>query len=100
VRYCRLGPCISTGVYLTAPSPLLFFPEQLLFLLQKLLLSPLGLIVILMDFVYSDSQGSKYGRCFYKCDLTYYCRVLLLLIFFALLLLVLRYEICNIPISL
>jgi hypothetical protein len=60
---------------LLPPAP--FFPEQLLFLLQKLLLSPLGLTAILLDVVYSESQGSKYGRCLYKCNLTYYCRVLL-----------------------
>jgi len=61
VRYCHSGR--STVAYLTA-SPLPFFPEQLLFLLQQLMLSKLGLIVILLDVVYSESQGSKYGRCF------------------------------------
>jgi hypothetical protein len=38
---------------------------------------------------------SKYGRCYNKCDLTCYCRVLLLLTFFVLLSLVLWCEACN-----
>lgn len=92
--------CISTVAYLTVPSLLPLFPEQLLFLLLKLLPSPLGLIVILLDSVYSESQGSKYGRRFYKCELTYFCRVLLLLMLFYLLSCVLWYEAYNIPIIL
>jgi len=100
VRYCHSDSCICTLAYLTALSPLPFFPEQLLFLLQKLVLSPLGFIVILLDVVYSERQGNKYGRCFYKCDLTYYFHVFLLLIFFVLLSLLLWYETYNIPISL